>query len=222
MKKISLLAVLIIGWTALSAQIKPKQEDWFSYSYTYDYLLDAPEGVDQNFIPNGHNISVNKDIVFGNSNFGMAYGLQYSHNSYYSNLGIRTKLSNGREEFRLLDNDTIELNKLEIQHLGANLELRFRTKPNSSGKFFRAYVGGNLGVRVFSRARLSTKRVIVQYNNLGALNRLKYGAYARIGYGIMSVYGYYGLSEMFNEGTLSDGTAVTPIKPLSVGISLSF
>lgn len=222
MKKILLTSILSLVFITLFAQIKPKQEDWFFADFGYDYLLNSPDGISQSFIPFSFSGSIMKEKPFGKGKFAIAGGLGYTGHSFYNNLGISTDLSSGKEKFRILDTDSIERNRLTSEYIDAIFELRYRTLPNTNGKFFRWYVGVKGGVRVNSISRLRTKNAIVSYENLGALNRYKYGAYTRIGYGWINIYAYYGLSELFTEGVIVNGNneAVTGIRPLSIGISV--
>lgn len=220
MKKSLLTAFLSLAFLASQAQIKPKQEDRFFYDFTYDFMLDAPTDVSQEFVPNGHTIGVMVDRAFGSGNFALAYGLDYSSQRYYSNLWVTTDLGSGDENFLVLGADSIERNRLSTDYIDGLFELRFRGTPNAKGRFFRFYLGAKGGVRVRSNSRLRTNKGIVRFDNLGFLNRFRYGAYTRIGYGLLNVYAYYSLSELFTEGALGDGTSVENITPMSIGISL--
>lgn len=224
MSKSILTALFSMLFLAAQAQIKPKQEDWFFYDYTYDFMTNAPAGVNQEFIPNGHTISLLKERVFGNGKFAIAGGIDYSSQAYYSNLYVSTDLSDGKEVFQILNTDSIERNRLYTEFFDAIFELRYRTLPNNKGKFFRWYLGVKGGVRVNSISRLRTDNAIVSFENLGMLNRYRFGTYTRIGYSWFNLYAYYGLSEIFTDGALinANNAEVTGITPLSVGISIIF
>tara|TARA_R110002072_G_scaffold166964_6_gene320355 strand:- start:2642 stop:3316 length:675 start_codon:yes stop_codon:yes gene_type:complete len=224
MKKIIFTSLLSMAFLASFAQIKPKQEDWFFYDYTYDFMTLAPAGVSQEFIPNGHTISLLKEKVFGNGKFAIAGGIDYSSQAFYSNLYVSTDLSDGEEIYQILDTDSIERNRLYTEFIDAIFELRYRTLPNDDGKFFRWYVGLKGGVRVQSTSRLRTNNAIVSFENLGMLNRYRYGVYTRMGYGWFNLYAYYGLAELFTDGALinAGNASVTGIQPVSIGISLIF
>ena len=150
MVKLSFSIFLSLIFVSSFAQIKPKTEDWFFYDYTYDFMLNAPKGISQDFIPNGHTFSFLKEKSFGKGNFAIAGGVDYSVQSYYSNLYVSTDLSNGDEIFQVLGSDSIESNKLRTDFIDAIFELRFRTLPNAKGKFFRFYIGATAGARVSS------------------------------------------------------------------------
>ncbi len=223
-----LVALLLLGFSAF-AQIKPKQEDWFAYDLTYDYWLDAPDGVEQSWRSNGHSFSFTDEVLFGEgSHFSFAYGLGFTSNNFYNNVSLQTDANTGEEYFLPLSTDSINSNKLTVQYIHVPIELRFRSSPSEKGNFFRFYVGGKVGVRVNSYSKLKTDQIDLQYNNLGALNRFFYGVYTRVGYSYVSLYAYYGLSNLFEEAYTNNGVsynqlsgAVDAIRPLSVGISLS-
>lgn len=224
MMKLSFSLVLSLVFFSSFAQIKPKTEDWFFYDYTYDFFSNAPDGIAQEFVPNGHTISFLKEKSYGKGKFAIALGLDYSSQVYYSNLHVSTNLVDGEEIFQVLNTDSIERNRLSMEFIDALFELRYRTMANEKGKFFRWYLGVKGGIRVESISRLRTQNAIVSYENLGFLNRYRYGAYTRIGYGWFNLYAYYGLSEIFTDGALINGNNadVTGITPISVGISVIF
>lgn len=222
MKKVLFSIAFCALYISAQAQIKPKTQDWFFYDYTYDSYLNAPDAIEQNFIPNGHTLSFLLDKGFGKGNFAIAYGIDYSSQSYYSNMVISTDISTGDEVFGIMTPDSIEYNRMYSEFLDGLFELRFRSTPNSKGKFYRAYLGVKAGVRVQSFSRLRTEKAVVQFSELGSLNRYRVGAYTRIGYGWVNLYAYYGLTELFDKGALANGTDITGITPLSVGLSIHF
>ena len=222
MKKASLIVVIACITFSLKAQIKPKTEDWIFYDYTYSHFLNAPTEVAQRFIPNSHAFSLIRDIPFGKGRVALGLGLGYSSTNYYNNLGIVTNVGDGKESFAVLGMDSIEHNKLRNEHLDGLLELRFRGKPNDKGRFFRFYIGGRFGFRINSYSRLRTDKINVQYNDLGALNRFRYGLHVRLGFGAVSLFGYYGLSDIFTEGTIgTSNSGMTGITTLSTGLSIT-
>lgn len=221
MKKIILTVILSLAFIASFAQIKPKQEDWFFYDYSFDFMTNAPSGVSQEVIPYGHTFSLMKEKNVGSQNFFYAIGLDYSRQSNFSNLYVSTDLSDGEEIFQILDTDSIKRNRLTSNFIDAIFELRLRTSPNSKGKFYRCYVGIKGGVLISSASRLITNQATVTYENLGSLNPYRYGAYARIGYGWVNLFAYYGLSDVFRKGKLINGNnaSVTGMTPVSIGLS---
>jgi hypothetical protein len=225
MKRIVPILVFALSSASLSAQINPEQKDWFIFNYTYDQLINGPGSLSNEVIPYGFSLTLMQDKPFGHGRFGMAYGLGYTWNRYYNNLSVVTDPATGDEAFGFLNMDSINRNVLRTDFIDGLLEFRYRTKPNAKGRYFRLYVGGKIGVRVYSSARLVTDNVNLQYNALGALNRIRYGVYTRIGFGAVNLYGYYGLSEVFTEGSIVDGNSTSDasdIRSLSLGLSLTF
>lgn len=222
--------LFLLGMVSFSvySQIKPKDQDWFFYDITYDYLLNAPANIEQSWRSNGHSFTFTDDVRFGEgSNFGFAYGLGFTSHNYYNNLNFGTFAGNGEEYYTLVDLDTVTSNKLTVQYIHIPLELRFRSDPNGNGRFFRWYLGAKVGVRVNSYSKLITDEVNRQYNDLGALNRFTYGVYTRIGYSFISFYAHYALSSIIEEQNIPNKNFptftqdLTPLQALNVGISFS-
>ncbi|MEQ9262939.1 MAG: porin family protein [Owenweeksia sp.] len=224
------IAVGLLISVSAFGQIKPKQDDWVAYDLTHDFLLDAPQGLEQSWRSNGHSLSFTDDVQFSEgSNFSFAYGIGFTSNNYYNNLSIETDPGNGLEFISFLDTDTVNSNKLTVQYIHIPIELRFRSNPNQKGNFFRFYVGAKVGVRINSYSKLITDQFNRQFNDLGSLNRFMYGAYTRIGYSFINIYAYYSLSDLFSDQLYPVGVnpalafteKFSPGTPISVGISLT-
>lgn len=219
MKKLFPSLLLIVSLSAFG-QIKPKGQDWFFYDLTHDMLLNAPEGVESDLRSNGHSLSLMYDYAFGNSNFGIGIGLGFTSNNHYTNL-LASVSDTGTGVFQVDTASNFKSNKLTTQFIEIPFELRFRGKLNDKGNFFRLYVGAKVGIRVNAYSKFKNDDVNVRYYHFEELNRFRYGVYARIGFSYFSVYGYYGLSDIFESGNTTDGQAISPIRPLSVGLSIS-
>lgn len=223
MKKCLLLTFLLSLMVSFktNAQYIPKEEDWFFYDLSYNMLLNVPQGYENVWRSNGHNISIMDDMIFGTSNFSFAYGLTYSSQNYHSNLNVSADSITGAAHFRYLNPDkAYKTNKFTLQYFEIPLELRYRSKPNNKGKFFRFYIGGRLGIRFNGYSKYKDDDYNVRYYNMDEFNRWRAGVYTRIGYNYFSLYAYYGLTPIFTKGDIN-GETLTNAVPLSLGISLS-
>lgn len=224
----SLLGLLFFSFGLLHAQedndYTPESEDWIIYDLTYVMYANAPSGVEMNAWPSGHSISVMKDLVLGKSNFSVAMGLGYTSNNFRSNVYLEVN-PDGKTSFWVIDDGDLEKNKVNLKYLEVPVELRFRTRPNARENFFRIYAGLRLGWRFGGYYQYETENVDIRYHEIDSFNDWRLGTYARIGYSNFSLYGYYGLLDLYDynyedlEGPPID---MNGVKSMAFGLSFMF
>ena len=116
--------------------------------------------------------------------------------------------------------------QLITNYVDVPLELRFTSNPDDPNRAFKAAIGGRIGYMydVFSKMKYKadgeTKQLKDKQNF--NLNRFRYGVYGKLGIGNFSVFGYYNLTPLFEEGEGPyQGNVVTDFQTVTVGISLS-
>lgn len=159
-----------------------------------------------------------RESHIGLSHFGIAYGLGYSGQFYHGNLHVDVA-ADGTQTVQNLDGTTYEANRLATEYVDGVLELRYRSRSNSKGRYTRLYVGGIVGYLANSYAYLETADYRVKFYNIGGFNTVRYGAYAKLGRGPVNIYYYYGLNPIVTSGVLTSelGTATSQ----SLGISFT-
>jgi hypothetical protein len=116
--------------------------------------------------------------------------------------------------------DTYKKNKLGLTYIDIPLELRFRSKPSAKNNSFKVAIGFKAGVLVDGKTKVKQKNAagdmkVYKEKRYDDLNRFRYGVTLRIGYGPVSVIGYYSLAKVFDKGKGPD------ITPFSVGLSIN-
>ncbi len=220
-----LLTLGIATSTTILAQIDTDNKDWFTYDLTSDILIETPAGYETDWRSNGHHFSFMFEKMWSKGRIGISGGLGFSSNNFYNNLRITTQENTGDQQYALLtDTASYRYNKVTSQYIDIPIEIRYRTTPNTKGRFFRLYAGVRVGVRVHSYSQYVTEEVDIRYGNLDDLNRFRYGLYARIGYSFISLYGYYGLTGLFQNGefTLPDGSTAELKRAIPVSFGISF
>lgn len=243
MKKIYSIVTLFLLSIIAYGQVRPKGKDWFFYDLTYDVLVDekGSSGLENNWRSNGHSFNFIYPIHFGESNFGMGIGAGFSSHNFHSNLRNRGVFmipdsvgfappvtpEPGQSIYSIDTNKNYNTNKLTVQYIDIPLELRFQSKQNDKGRFFRFYVGAKVGIRVNGYTKFATDTENVRNYHMIELSRFRYGYYARVGYGPISLYGYYQASEIFGGSGASgstqttDGLILSEIGMYSIGISIA-
>src|SRR5690606_30868686 len=96
-------------------------------------------------------------------------------------------------------------------------EIRYSTKPDDPARSFKISVGGRIGYMYdsFTKIKYKENSEVKQLKNKQDFNltKFRYGLTARIGVGNFSLFGYYNLTPLFEEGKgLSDITTETSVK----------
>jgi hypothetical protein len=189
--------------------------------------LPAGSGISTSAVSLGTDFTLYYDIPLG-KNFYLAPGLSLDNVDVHSNAAIyRQPNSNGTgiASTQLIPFDSIfsadySENKLVTKYLEIPLELHWKSKPVHRNKsfFIAAGVRGGLLIQsywkyVYSLPTYGTEKIKVY--SIPNLNTFRYGVMARVGYGNFALYGFYGLSDLFQS---EKGTVAIPF---SVGISLT-
>ena len=199
----------------------PREKDWVSYDITTLFLLNQPQSYQEQGWSNGHSISLMKDMLLGRSKFSIAVGIAYTSNNYKSNMRLSVNETTGETELEIL-NDSIsyDRNKVNAKYVEIPVELRYRSMPGKSGQYLRIYLGVKGGIRYTGYSLFENSQSQVRYYHPEALNRWTASTYMRIGYGTMSIFGFYNLLSLYN---LEDGVIpnVNKMIPLGVGLSIT-
>lgn len=171
------------------------------------------------------NVYYQYDIRIMNSKFSFVPGIGLSFERYklkhldrlgYDATGETLVLNPG---FQGMRKSMVITNYIEIP-----LELRFSTRPEDPARSFKASVGGRIGYLYDSFSKViykeeGEKKVFKDKQNFN-MNRFRYGVFAKVGAGNFSVFAYYNLVPVFEEGK-GPQPAKTDMKNFTVGISLS-
>jgi hypothetical protein len=125
----------------------------------------------------------------------------------------------------------IKKSQLITNYIDVPLEIKYSTNPDDPARSFKISVGGRIGFMYDSFTKIKYKedgesKKIKNKEDFN-LNKVRYGLTARIGVGNFSLFGYYNLTPLFEEGKgLSDTIdAQTKVKndfnTLTIGISLA-
>ncbi len=189
----------------------------------YNSWMETPQGIKISPRSIGVNVFRIYDIPFGHSPIGIGIGYALSsHNVHHNGQFIMGVDSVSGNEFTRLEpypsGYSYRKNKLSINYFEIPFELRFRSKkkPNKNGIVrgpFRFYPGFKVGYLAnIHTSRKNDQGKFKEYN-FNVLDRFRYGATIRIGYGKFALYGFYSLNNLFKN------KESTVLQPFSVGIS---
>ncbi len=202
-----------------AAYSKPSR-DYFLFQVGYDGWAGAPDSINIKGLSRSLNMYLCYDFPIKTSNFSFAAGVGVaSSNLFFKDQQVILNDTITQMQF-LPDGDQYKRFKLSMNYVEAPLELRFFSNKENRNKGFKAAVGMKVGalinlhtksVREFNdkpiREKVSTRRFVETYRAQATL---------RLGYGNFSVYGQYGLNNIFRTGSGPED-----IVPYSVGICIS-
>ena len=153
--------------------------------------------------------------------FALASGLGISWNNVYTNMAVNTDRGADALTYSFLaDSINYKRNKLVATYIDIPLELRFRTKANKSGNYFRFHVGGKAGLRVSGYSKYVADNIKSKTYKVTSFAPVRYGLQGRIGFGGTSVYVFYPLNKLFDtEDIPFEG--INDIQAVTVGLTFS-
>lgn len=200
----------------------PERTDMFMFQYNYETLLDFPDSVSLSPWSRGVNVLLMYDhILPGSKHWSVGIGVGFgSHNYFMEGNILALPDTNGgtySNFYPFGPNNQVKRHKVVRNFIDIPVEFRFRSRPNERGHQWKIALGAKLGYRtnIYSKtiSNAGDKFKSFIYPDVA---RSRYGITGRIGYGKVSVNGYYSLSNFFNE---NKGPIVTP---LSIGVTLTF
>ncbi len=120
----------------------------------------------------------------------------------------------------------IQKSMLITNYLDVPVEIRYTLKPDDPTRSFKIAVGGRVGwlydsfmkVKYKENSEIKKTKDKQDYN----LTKIRYGLSGRIGFGNFSLFGYYNLTPLFEEGKgLQTNNESNDFSTLTIGISLS-
>lgn len=200
---------------------KVESNDRLTFEFNYTDLLNQPEGYETRWFNRGMNVYLNYDIKLGSGkHFSFAPGIGFSTHNVYHNSFIERDTS-ATVFTQISDTLTYRNNKISTNFIEAPLELRFRSTPNKFNRSFKLAVGMRLGYLINAHTKYrgeldrgdGKESVKVKDLRLPNINNFRIGPSVRVGYGNLSLVGYYSLTTLFDKDR---GPGV---HPFSVGIS---
>jgi hypothetical protein len=190
-----------------SVPAKPKFTEKFSSTlnlYTSQWL-DAPPGITVKPVSLGASVAINYKVPLYSPYVVLMLGPGVSFTDFRTNGYPVANESRDSTYFVQLQPAQYKRNKLSLVNVEVPVELRFATGKNKSDKSWFFAPGFVAGILVNDYVKTvgedakgnRLKQKVYYTPNLSKFN---YGVSARLGYGFIGLYGYYGLSPLFEEG----------------------
>lgn len=113
--------------------------------------------------------------------------------------------------------------KLVTAFLEVPVELRFTSDPGNANKSVKAALGLKVGTMINAHTKAKVTRdaaneggYTIKVNDRNHFNNLRLAATARLGYGIISLFGTYQVNQF-----IKDGSGPADVRPLTIGLTIS-
>ncbi|PNQ72022.1 hypothetical protein C1T31_13735 [Hanstruepera neustonica] len=182
------------------------REDQFYFAVTYNLLGEKPNGVSQSGFSSGFHLGFIRDFPLNKRrNWALGLGLGLSSNSFNNNFLI-FKDGNNNYDYIVLDKNDINYtkNKFTTYMVEMPLQLRWRTSTAEEYKFWRIYLGMNIGYVVYNSTKFKGDIGNFKNNGIEQFNDFQYGLTLSAGYNTWNIYLYYGLNPIFEGISLNN------------------
>lgn len=203
-----------------SNSVNPRYlEDQFYLGITYNFLLNQPEGVNQQNLSYGLQGGFIKDIPLNSdSTIGMGVGLGLGLNTYYTN--IRASEGVSGINYTIIDEGDARRSKIETHSIEVPLEFRWRNSTETEYKFWRVYSGVKFSYVYDARSKFvpseDSEELETSFSNPDIKN-LQVGLTLNFGYNSFNAHVYYSLTNLFDDNVVL-GQENIEMKPLRIGL----
>ncbi|MCO6497928.1 MAG: outer membrane beta-barrel protein [Chitinophagaceae bacterium] len=243
MKRIVLLLITCAAFFYAEAQDNPLEKDshkktfnlnnrpgdHFMLQFSSDNWTGMPDSIKSHRkgFSRGFGLYFMFDKVFKTSpKYSLGIGVGASTNNiFFEKMELDLKSKTERLPFNAVDSTNhFKKYKLATSYLELPIEFRYTSNPENYNKSWKAAVGLKIGTIVNAHVKGKTlvdknNQPIGNYtqkiNSKSYINGTKFAATVRVGYGIVSVYGSIGLSNVFKEGVAPE------MKTYQIGIAIS-
>ena len=192
--------------------------DHFMLQLSSDHWAGMPDSISshQKGLSRGFNAYLMLNKPFKSSpkiSLGIGVGISTS-NIYFKKMIVDLRAAPGYLPFPALDSaEHFKKYKLATSFLEIPLEFRYMSKPSEPNKSLKAAIGFKAGTLINAHTKGKTlldknnntiNNYIEKENSKRFINSTRFMATARIGYGIISVFGAYQLNNVLKDGSGPD------------------
>lgn len=237
MKKFVLGFVLLNLFLIAGAQettVPKKKKDWSSLDLSSkDHLLiqfggyswsQKPDSINTGGFSRTFNMYFMFDYPFKtNPHFSVGLGVGIgSDNLFLKKTNVDLKKAD-RLYFNKDSITSYKKYKLVTAFLEVPVELRYTADPENNNKSLKAAIGIKVGTMINAHTKAKVTRDAVneggyttKVNDRIHFNNLRLAATARLGYGVLSLFGTYQINQF-----IKDGSGPADVRPLTIGLTIS-
>ena len=207
---------------AAPSEITKPSRDFIMLQFTYEGWANKPDSIKTGGIGRGFNGYLCYDFPIQKSNFSFAAGVGVGTSNIYfddQQLRLTDTGSRGAQVAFLPETTDYKKYKITTAYLEAPFELRYFGNRENRNKGFKAAIGMRVGTLVGAHVKdvrtVDGTKVVEKINTKRYLDKWRFSATARIGYGNFTLFGSYNLNTLFKEGSGPD------IVPYSIGLCIT-
>ncbi len=215
--------------TPKAIKLPNRSADHFMFQLSSDHWTGMPDSISshQSGFSRGFNAYIMLDKPFRSSpKFSIGFGVGVStSNMVFKKMGVNLKAGGTVLPFIALDStDHFKKYKLVTTFAEVPLEFRYTSKPLEPNKSFKIAIGAKVGTAINVHTKGKTlqnknntaiNNYIQKENSKRLINGTRFTGTARVGYGIISLFGTYQLNNVLKDG------AGANMKLYQVGITFS-
>lgn len=209
------------GETPAQQAARKPSRDFVMLQFTYDGWANTPDSVKVGGFSRGFNAYLCYDFPIKQSHFSFATGLGIGTSNMFFQDGQQLVLTDSGQKTALFIPQRKDYSKFKLTtaYLEAPFELRYFANKENRNRGFKAAVGLRVGYLLAAHTKGNRtengSKLTEKVQSKEFLDKWRYGATLRLGWGNFSVFGAYGFNSVFQDGV---GPTVTPY---SIGISLT-
>lgn len=165
-------------------------------------------------------INVGFDVIQAGYRFNPAFKIYLSAGFDWTHIRLRDNITIQENQPTLTytqDNILYSKNRFSSSYLRIPLSFDYRTRADDNGKYVHIVAGPDIGILLNGRVKqISDEYGKQKFNDDYHYTKLRYGAFARVGYGSLGVFAKYYFNDMF------DTPAQDGLKNFSFGFMFGF
>lgn len=225
-----LFLLLLLTSSGLFAQIKerPKRPDLpgtFLVEFGFNRPQNAADDFDIGFWGSRTvNVYYQYDFTlpFLQSKFSLSPSIGLGMDRYKFKNEYTLGYTEGSNDLAMIDPERdVKKSQLITNYVDMPVELRYTHNPADPARSFKLAIGFRAGLLISSFTKLKyddgNEKIKEKIRRDWNLNNYRYGFFGKIGFGNVSLFGYYNSSTLFEKGKGPDGL---DINNLTIGLSL--
>jgi hypothetical protein len=210
------------GAASAKSIIEKPSRDFVMLQFTYDGWANTPDSVKTGGLGRGFNAYLCYDFPIQKSHFSFAAGIGIGTSNIFlkdqqisfTDTGVlanRVQFVNEERDYKRY--------KLTTAFLEAPFELRYFSNRANRNKGFKASIGARVGYMVNAHTKavytVDGNKTVEKVGSKRYLEKWRFGATVRAGYGNFSLFGAYNFNNVFRDGSGPQAT------PYSIGLCIT-
>lgn len=211
-----------LSWLKQNESDSLYREDQFYVGFSFNFLTDLPENVEQSGFSGGLIFGFIRDMPINKRrNLSLGVGLGLNLNTFGQTLKISREVMQDR--FSVLDPEVnYDTNRFTTNVVEIPLELRWRTSEVDKLSFWRVYLGVTFGYVISSKSVFRSQEESYEFRSIDGLNDFRTNLKLTFGYGAVNFFVDASLNPLFEDSQMEVTGEDVGIKPIKVGLVFFF